>query len=334
MGELTNIFINYADSLGTQIHVILNRDQIRHLRNHAPEEFHNQFNRLTSDDLKELPVVVIVGVFGYDDHFAKFKHQKQNVGFTGIHQNYWKITEEIGKQLLLFLEDKGFKGKLNGEGILPIKYILNKLGIGRFGKNSLIYTKNYGSYINNWVELVTNAPLESMNTDIGPDLTGLTMCSKCNACLTHCPTKAIYEPYKVDFNRCITHLTHRVEIFPKDLFPKMENWIWGCNMCQSVCPVNAKVTPRKRHPDAAITHPGPGGKLPPAHKNPFPKLGKELIPEYEIKYLQNVLIALSNCGQSDDIQGIKAFSKTKKGMELREYCDYALDRLEGRKKTN
>jgi len=333
MRELTTNLIAHADSLGSQIHVILSRDQIRQLGNHAPDEFNIQFDRLKSDDLKELPVVVIVGVFGYDDVFAKFRKQKQNVGLTGIHQNYWKIAEEIGKGLISFLEDKGFRGRLNGEGILPIKYVLNKLGIGTYGKNSLIYTKNYGSYVNNWIEFVTNAPLDPTQAEIAPDLAGLAMCSKCNACVTHCPTKAIYEPYKVDYNRCITHLTHRVEIIPKDLFAKMDNWIWGCNVCQNACPANAKVAPRKRHPDAAITHPGPGGKLPPAHRDPFPKLATELAVEYEIKYLQNVLIALGNCGESDDIRSIKAFSKTKKGLELREYCGYAVDRIESRRKS-
>lgn len=333
MRELTTKLVSHANSLGSQIHVILSRDQIRQLRNHAPEEFDKHFDRHKSDDFKELPVAVIVGVFGYDDIFAKFRNQKQNVGLTGIHQNYWKIAEEIGKQLIWFLEEKGFKGKLNGEGILPIKYILNKLGIGRYGKNSLIYTENYGSTINNWVELVTNAPLEPIMAEIAPDLTALTMCGRCNACLTHCPTKAIYEPYKVDPNRCITHLTHRVETIPKGLFAMMDNWIWGCNVCQSVCPANAKVIPRKRHPGAAISHPGPGGKLPPAHRHPFPKLATELAVEYEIKYLQNVLIALGNRGVPDDIQSIKAFSKTKKGLELREYCGYAVDRIESRRKS-
>ena len=332
MQELTKHFITYVKSLGAQIQIILGHNQIAQLRNHAPEIFKGQFERLNSE-FRELPVLVIVGVFGYDHVFAQFRYQKQNVGLTGIHQNYWKIAEEIGKHLLLFLENKGFKGKLNGEGILPIKYVLNKIGIGRYGKNSLIYTEEHGSYINNWVEFVTNAPLDPIESGISHNLTGLSMCERCNACVAHCPTNAIYEPYKVDYRKCITHLTHRVDVIPKDLFAKMNNWIWGCNACQNVCPANAKVTPRKRCHDAAISHPGPSGKLPPAHKHPFPTLATELVSEYEMKYLQNVLIALGNSGESDDVQGIEAFSKTEKGLELREYCDYALGCLKNRTKS-
>jgi len=331
IGGLTKDFIAYADSLGTQRCIILSPGQIEQLRSQATEEVKGRFDLLDSDDFKELDVAVIVGVFGYDDIFADFGNREPGIGLTGIHQNYWQIADKIGKELLSFLKLKGFKAKFNGEGILPIKHVLNRLRIGQYGKNSLIYIKDYGSYNDNWVELFTNAPLQPIKRGVAKNLEGFSMCDKCNACMTRCPTRAIYEPYKVDLNKCICNLTHRVDRVPKDLFDKVDNWIWGCDKCQNVCPGNAKVTPRKRHPDASISHPGPGGRLPPAHKNPFPKLAMELVEEYDTKYLQNVLIALGNSGKSEDIEKIEVFSRTKKGLELTEYCEYAMDRVKNRR---
>jgi epoxyqueuosine reductase QueG len=332
MEKLTRDFIAYAESQGTQMNVILSEAQLVAIRNQAPERFKKRFDILSSNDLKGLPVAVIVGVFGYDDVLAKIKSQEQNVGLTGSHQNYWKIAEDTGKKLLKYLEDKGFNGMFNGEGKLPVKYVLNSLGIGRYGKNSILYVEGYGSYINNWVELFTDAPLEPTEAGIIDKIQSLEMCNKCNACIENCPTGAIYEAYRVDEKKCITHLTHCTDVIPRELFEKMDNWIWGCNVCQRVCPANAKIAPRKRHPRAMIYHPGPNG-LPPAHKYPFPKLVTELVVEYNTKYLKNVLIALGNSGKSDDLQYIEVFARTKKGIELKEYCLYAADGIKKRMNT-
>ena len=329
MEKLTRDFIAYAESQGTQVNVILSEIQLIAIRNQAPERFKERFAILSSNDLKGPPVAVIVGFFGYDDALAKSKSQEQNVGLTGSHQNYWKIAEDTGKKLLKYLEDKGFSGTFNGEGALPVKYVLNRLGIGKYGKNSIIYVEGYGSYINNWVELLTDAPLEPTETGITDTIQRVEMCNKCVACIKNCPTGAIYEAYRVDVEKCITHLTHRADEIPRELFEKMDNWIWGCNVCQRVCPANAKIVPRKRHSGAMIYHPGPNG-LPPAHKHPFPKLATELVVEYNTKYLKNVLIALGNSGKSDDLQYIEEFATTKKGIELKEYCLYAADGIKKR----
>lgn len=333
MEKLTRDFIAYAESQGTQINVIVSEAQLIALRTQAHERFKDRFDILNStNDFKGPPVAVIVGVFGYDDVLAKIKCQEQNVGLTGSHQNYWKIADDIGNKLLKYLEDQGFRVIFNGEGELPVKYVLNRLGIGRYGKNSIVYVEGYGSYINNWVELFTDAPLEPTETGIIDKIQGVEMCNKCVACIKNCPTGAIYEPYKVSEEKCITHLTHCADEIPGEMFKGMDNWIWGCNVCQRVCPANAKIMPRKRHFNAMIYHPGPNG-LPPAHKYPFPKLATELVVEYDTKYLKNVLIALGNSGKSDDLQYIEEFWRTKKGLELKEYCLYAVEGIKKRMRT-
>ena len=74
------------------------------------------------------------------------------------------------------------------------------------------------------------------------------LCGTCTKCIDDCPTDAIIDDYKLDANKCISYLTieHRDDI-PQEFQNKMENWIYGCDICQEVCPWNLKfnqVTPR------------------------------------------------------------------------------------------
>jgi len=107
-----------------------------------------------------------------------------------------------------------------------------RAGIGWLGKHSNIITRDLGS----WVflgEIITTLPLD-YGEPIGD------YCGSCTACLDACPTKAIVEPYVVDSNRCIPYLTieFRGEKFPADVRPDFGNWVFGCDICQDVCPWN------------------------------------------------------------------------------------------------
>ena len=107
-----------------------------------------------------------------------------------------------------------------------------RAGLGWIGKNTLLINQEFGSYfflaeILLGVELINDPP----NTD--------TFCGDCTRCLDTCPTGALLAPYTLDANRCISYLTieHREEI-PLDLRSKMGDWIFGCDICQAVCPWN------------------------------------------------------------------------------------------------
>jgi epoxyqueuosine reductase len=107
-----------------------------------------------------------------------------------------------------------------------------KSGIGWLGKHTNVITKEYGS----WVflgEVILDAELEY-------DEPIADFCGTCRACIDACPTGAIVEPYVLDSNKCISYLTieHRGEI-PGELRPKFENWVYGCDICQDVCPWNS-----------------------------------------------------------------------------------------------
>jgi len=109
-------------------------------------------------------------------------------------------------------------------------------GLGWFGKNTNILTSSHGS----WVflgQVVTDL-------ELAPDEPLAKTCGNCTLCLEACPTGAIVEPYVIDNPRCISHLTiENRGAIPIALRPHMEGWVFGCDICQDVCPVNRKAAP-------------------------------------------------------------------------------------------
>ncbi len=106
-----------------------------------------------------------------------------------------------------------------------------KSGIGWVGKNSLLLNRQQGSFFF-LAELI-------LDLDLNPDGPVKDHCGTCTACMDACPTDAIPEPYVVDGSRCISYLTIELkEEIPKEFHNKMEGWIFGCDICQDVCPWN------------------------------------------------------------------------------------------------
>ena len=108
-----------------------------------------------------------------------------------------------------------------------------RAGIGWVGKNTCIIHPRMGS----WLllgQIITTLPLP-------PDEPTADHCGTCTRCIDACPTAAITAPYQLDASRCISYLTieHREEI-PKEFQEKIGHWLYGCDICQDVCPHNSK----------------------------------------------------------------------------------------------
>ncbi len=107
-----------------------------------------------------------------------------------------------------------------------------KAGLGWIGKNGLLLSKQVGSYFF-LAEIICDLDLQS-------DAPVADHCGNCTACIDACPTDAISEKgYELDANKCISYLTiERKEAIPESFQGKMQEWIFGCDICQEVCPWN------------------------------------------------------------------------------------------------
>jgi epoxyqueuosine reductase len=112
-------------------------------------------------------------------------------------------------------------------------------GLGWYGKNTNILTKGWGSWVF-LAEIVTAL-------DLAPDPPSGANCGRCEVCLYACPTDAFVAPYVLDNRRCISYLTIELRgSIPLELRPLIGNHIFGCDICQQVCPVNLRVEARLR----------------------------------------------------------------------------------------
>ena len=106
-----------------------------------------------------------------------------------------------------------------------------KSGTGWIGKNSLLLNRSMGSFFF-LAEIISDLDLE-------PDGPIGDYCGTCTRCMDACPTDAIPEPYVVDGSKCISYLTIELkEEIPAEFAGKMDDWIFGCDICQDVCPWN------------------------------------------------------------------------------------------------
>ena len=128
-------------------------------------------------------------------------------------------------------------GGISGRAFVDSAPVLDKVwaqrsGLGWMGKHTNLINRNLGSFF--FIgELIIDLPL-AIDGPI-PDF-----CGTCTRCIDACPTDAIYQPYAVDANKCIAYLTieHRGDDIQHDLKAQTGNWIFGCDICQDVCPWN------------------------------------------------------------------------------------------------
>jgi epoxyqueuosine reductase len=115
-------------------------------------------------------------------------------------------------------------------GALSDRAVAERAGIGWSGKNCAIITPEFGSYVY-LGEMVTNIPFV-------PDKPMEDQCGTCTKCLDACPTDALVAPGQIDAKRCISFLTQTKDFIPLEFRKKIGNRIYGCDSCQTSCPVN------------------------------------------------------------------------------------------------
>jgi len=157
--------------------------------------------------------------------------------------DYHEVLLERMQPLLLMLREHGHVAKTYVDhGWMLDRAAAARAGIGWLGKNTNLLVPGAGSYVL-LAEIVTSAELDA-------DRPLRKTCGSCDACMRVCPTGALTAPGVLDNRRCISFWTieHR-GVIPSEVRPLIGDWIFGCDLCQEVCPVN--VSPRAAAPDAA-----------------------------------------------------------------------------------
>lgn len=140
-----------------------------------------------------------------------------------------KLPEIVGRDV----ETRSFVD----DGPMNDRAAARRAGVGWFGKNTNIITRSHGSWVF-LAQVITDIDLE-------PDTPLRKTCGNCVRCIEDCPTGAIVAPYVIDNDRCISFMTIELRgVIPREMRPLMGDWIFGCDICQDVCPANRKAMTR------------------------------------------------------------------------------------------
>ncbi len=150
--------------------------------------------------------------------------------------DYHYVIREKLNQLLAYMNST--IGTVEGRGFVDSAPVLERTwavrsGLGWVGKNGNVLTKQNGSFffiatLITDLELTPDAPFTTDH------------CGTCTRCIDACPTDAIVSPTEIDANKCISYLTIELKdaLIPQEFNGKMEGWMFGCDICQDVCPWN------------------------------------------------------------------------------------------------
>ena len=203
-------------------------------------------------------------------------------------------------------------------------------GLGFTGKNTMLITPGLGSYtlLGELLLDVEVAATPVRTRDV------VQRCGTCRACLDACPTQAFPAPFVLDARRCVSYLTieHRGSI-PPDLRPGLGSMIFGCDVCQDVCPFNA-AAPRRHAPDPALAPATPDSGAPDllrllalgSHQHRRLVEGTALRRASREQLVRNACVALGNAGDARAVPALACLLGDRSAV-VRGHAAWALGRL-------
>ncbi len=208
---------------------------------------HSEIRKKIQRFFPDAQSVIVVALNYFTPHAIKTSPQTAKISRYAWGSDYHKILKKKLKKLLQQLKE--LDAQFDGRAFVDSAPVMEKhwavvAGIGWQGKNTNVLTREFGS----WIFLGGLA----VNQKLEYDQPARDFCGTCNACVEACPTQAL-QPYQLDARKCISYLTieYPKPTFPEDLSAKLNNWVFGCDICQDVCPWNrfAKETNEPRfHP--------------------------------------------------------------------------------------
>lgn len=174
---------------------------------------------------------------------AQRRESDLQISKYALGQDYHSVIKSSLKKLIAELQDK--IGQINGRGFVDSAPVLErtwaqKSGLGWIGKNGNLINKNSGSFFF-LATLITDLELEY------DDPFARDYCGSCKRCIEACPTEAIMPDKVINGSKCISYFTIELkeEIIPEEMKGKFGNWMFGCDICQDVCPWNRFSQPHK-----------------------------------------------------------------------------------------
>lgn len=178
--------------------------------------------------------IIAIGI-PYGEGYKKIvTHSKGLLSVSSYGEDYHKklgallnnLAEEIKKELPF-----EYKVCVDTSPLLD-REICKNAGVGSYGKNSLLINKEFGSFINLGY-LLTDLDIECDNK-----IDNIDICGDCNLCIRSCPNGAILKGGKINSKKCVSYLTQTKTYIPYEYRKNMRNQLYGCDVCQLVCPKN------------------------------------------------------------------------------------------------
>lgn len=190
--------------------------------------------------LKDANTIIAIGI----SYNVEYEHGVEYEFKGKISRSSWGIDyHNVLKNKMEYLVSR-MKEKIEFDykyfvdtGPLIDREVAKKAGLGYYGKNSSIINPEYGSLI--FLGYIVT------NLDLDPSKELKADCGSCSICIDNCPTRALGENNHIEYRRCISYLSQTKDYIEEELREKMGNNIYGCDLCQSVCPKNKRVKKSK-----------------------------------------------------------------------------------------
>jgi epoxyqueuosine reductase len=197
-----------------------------------------------------------------------------------------------------------------------------RAGVGFYGKNTLLITRRHGS----WVVLGTVVTTAEIERSAPLDLD----CGSCTRCIDACPTGALDDPGVLDSTKCLSYWSQAPGAVPAEYREEMGSYVYGCDICQDVCPWNRGTEKRRvgaRIPEDAEPVVSLVDWLEATDDDLRARYDRLYFPRNDPRYLRrNALIAAGNAGDAALLPAVKRWSESDDSL-LREHAEWALGRL-------
>jgi epoxyqueuosine reductase len=293
---------------------------------------HGDARRHPSSILPEVRSVIMVGMnYRPREEETQNRNRHGRISCYARGSDYHDVLRERLRCLLDWLRQE--RPDCLGRGVVDTAPLLERdfarrAGLGWFGKNTMLLNKRLGSYFFIGA-LLTNLELACDEPHTASH------CGVCTACLDACPTNAFVAPGTLDARRCISYLTieHRGDV-AEELRPGLSDWLFGCDVCQEVCPWNRKAPPGAE----PALHGRPElekldlievlGMTEEAFRRRF--RGTALMRTKRGGLVRNAALVLGNCGDDSALPALRCATADPEAV-VREAARWAIEQIEQRR---